>query len=333
MLRPEGAERRCSPRACRPRPARLSGKVVFTADEAVELAAQERAQGHPRPHRDQPRGHRRHGTSPQGILTARGGMTSHAAVVARGMGKCCVAGCGALQVDYEQPACSRSADVTVKRRATGITLDGSTGEVMLGAGADRSSRTLGRRVRPVSMELGRRVPPAEGPHQRRHPARRPGRPATSAPRASASAAPSTCSSRATASMAVREMILAEDLEGRRRGAGQAPAAAAGRLHRHLPGDGRPAGDDPPARSAAARVPAARRRPRSRRWPTEHGRAARTTLKRPRSNRCTSSTRCSATAAAASASPSRRSTRCRCGRSWRRPASCQERRDRGRSRRS
>ena len=38
----------------------------------------------------------------QGILTARGGMTSHAAVVARGMGKCCVAGCGALSIDYSK---------------------------------------------------------------------------------------------------------------------------------------------------------------------------------------------------------------------------------------
>jgi pyruvate,orthophosphate dikinase len=36
-----------------------------------------------------------------GVLTARGGMTSHAAVVARGMGKCCIAGCGALDIDYE----------------------------------------------------------------------------------------------------------------------------------------------------------------------------------------------------------------------------------------
>ena len=38
----------------------------------------------------------------EGILTARGGMTSHAAVVARGMGKCCVAGCGAIKVGYER---------------------------------------------------------------------------------------------------------------------------------------------------------------------------------------------------------------------------------------
>src|SRR6266511_5368918 len=60
----------------------------------------------------------------------RGGMTSHAAVVARGMGKCCVAGCGGISVNYgtEQFV---SGDVTVKKGDI-ITLDGSTGEVMLG---------------------------------------------------------------------------------------------------------------------------------------------------------------------------------------------------------
>ena len=44
----------------------------------------------------------------EGILTARGGMTSHAAVVARGMGRCCVAGCGALQIDYREGRLPRS---------------------------------------------------------------------------------------------------------------------------------------------------------------------------------------------------------------------------------
>ncbi|MCZ6465333.1 MAG: pyruvate, phosphate dikinase, partial [Proteobacteria bacterium] len=67
----------------------------------------------------------------EGILTARGGMTSHAAVVARGMGKCCVAGCGALDIDYAQ----REMRIDEHTIAEGdpITLDGSTGEVMLGS--------------------------------------------------------------------------------------------------------------------------------------------------------------------------------------------------------
>ncbi|MGZ3723406.1 MAG: pyruvate, phosphate dikinase, partial [Bdellovibrionales bacterium] len=66
----------------------------------------------------------------QGVLTTRGGMTSHAAVVARGMGKCCVAGCGEMDVDY------RKGEMRVKgyvlKQGDKITLDGSSGEVYLG---------------------------------------------------------------------------------------------------------------------------------------------------------------------------------------------------------
>lgn len=66
----------------------------------------------------------------QGILTARGGMTSHAAVVARGMGKCCVSGCGAIKIDYKQKLFT-VGDLSVKQ-GDFISLNGSTGEVMLG---------------------------------------------------------------------------------------------------------------------------------------------------------------------------------------------------------
>lgn len=66
----------------------------------------------------------------QGILTTRGGMTSHAAVVARGMGKCCVAGCGDIQVDYNKEEMRVSGYVL--KKGDFITLDGSTGEVFLG---------------------------------------------------------------------------------------------------------------------------------------------------------------------------------------------------------
>jgi len=68
----------------------------------------------------------------QGILTARGGMTSHAAVVARGMGKCCVAGCGDIKVDYTNESFIAKNGVVVKKGDT-ITLDGSNGQVILGA--------------------------------------------------------------------------------------------------------------------------------------------------------------------------------------------------------
>ncbi len=67
----------------------------------------------------------------QGILTAKGGMTSHAAVVARGMGKCCVAGCGALAIDYSTDQ-MRVGGHTIRAGDT-ITVDGSTGDVMLGS--------------------------------------------------------------------------------------------------------------------------------------------------------------------------------------------------------
>jgi len=67
----------------------------------------------------------------EGILTAQGGMTSHAAVVCRGMGKCCVAGCNDMSVDKVQRMCT-IGDLVIKEGDV-ITLDGSTGEVMLGS--------------------------------------------------------------------------------------------------------------------------------------------------------------------------------------------------------
>ncbi|KGL51543.1 pyruvate phosphate dikinase [Porphyromonas canoris] len=66
----------------------------------------------------------------EGILTARGGMTSHAAVVARGMGKCCVSGAGALQIDYK--ARTLTVDGKVYREGDFISLNGTTGEVYEG---------------------------------------------------------------------------------------------------------------------------------------------------------------------------------------------------------
>ncbi len=109
-------------------PGAVSGEVVFSADEAVIVHQAGR-----------PVILVRIETSPEdihgmqvaeGILTARGGMTSHAAVVARGMGKCCVAGCGALEIDYNGGA-FKVGDRVI-RRGEYITLDGSTGEVMAG---------------------------------------------------------------------------------------------------------------------------------------------------------------------------------------------------------
>ncbi|MBF0405872.1 MAG: pyruvate, phosphate dikinase [Candidatus Riflebacteria bacterium] len=105
-----------------------TGRVVFHADDAEAWAA---------------KGDKvilvRIETSPediggmnvaQGILTSRGGMTSHAAVVARGMGKCCVAGCGELNIDYPKKILSVRGE-TIKE-GDWISLDGSTGDVILG---------------------------------------------------------------------------------------------------------------------------------------------------------------------------------------------------------
>ncbi len=76
-------------------------------------------------------------TASEGILTARGGMTSHAAVVARGMGKCCVSGAGALHIDYK--ARTIEVDGVVLKEGDYISLNGTTGEVYLGQVATKAA--------------------------------------------------------------------------------------------------------------------------------------------------------------------------------------------------
>ncbi len=109
-------------------PGAASGKVYFTAEDVVaakgkgEKAILVRLETSPEDIEGM--------VSCEGILTARGGMTSHAAVVARGMGKCCVAGCGEIKVHEEKKEC-RVEDLVVKEGEY-ISLDGSTGAVYLG---------------------------------------------------------------------------------------------------------------------------------------------------------------------------------------------------------
>ncbi|AZZ36158.1 pyruvate, phosphate dikinase [Bdellovibrio sp. qaytius] len=109
-------------------PGGVCGQIVFTPEDAVEWKEQGKKVILVRIE-----------TSPediagmvaaQGILTARGGMTSHAAVVARGMGKCCVAGCSEVEVDYTNEV-MRAKGYNLKKGDV-ITLDGSTGEIYLG---------------------------------------------------------------------------------------------------------------------------------------------------------------------------------------------------------
>jgi pyruvate,orthophosphate dikinase len=102
--------------------------VVFSADEAEVKAKDGKAIILCRRETSPEDIHGMHAA--KGILTSRGGMTSHAAVVARGMGRACVAGAGAIAMDYER-GIMMIGDVTVKAGEM-ITIDGSTGEVMLG---------------------------------------------------------------------------------------------------------------------------------------------------------------------------------------------------------
>jgi pyruvate,orthophosphate dikinase len=111
-------------------PGAVSGTVVFTADEAESEAKTGRKVILVRIETSPEDIHGMHAA--QGILTARGGMTSHAAVVARGMGKCCVAGCGDIKVDYANQCFTTKGGVVVNKGDM-ITLDGTLGEVMLGA--------------------------------------------------------------------------------------------------------------------------------------------------------------------------------------------------------
>ncbi len=77
-----------------------------------------------------------------GILTARGGMTSHAALVARQMGKVCVAGCGTLHIDYQKGEMHAEGKDIVLREGDFISIDGSTGEVIAGQVTTRPSEVL-----------------------------------------------------------------------------------------------------------------------------------------------------------------------------------------------
>jgi pyruvate,orthophosphate dikinase len=120
-------------------PGAATGQVVFFADEAEQWAKDGktvilvRQETSPEDLRGM--------NAAKGILTARGGMTSHAAVVARGMGKCCVSGAGAVHVDYKQ----RRMTIGDRHFAEGewISLDGSTGEVYEGRIATREAELSG----------------------------------------------------------------------------------------------------------------------------------------------------------------------------------------------
>ncbi|MGH7187463.1 MAG: putative PEP-binding protein, partial [Pseudomonadota bacterium] len=127
MLDPK-AKRQVIARGLPASPGAAAGHVAFTADEAEDRAAKGEKVILVRTETSPEDIHGMHAA--QGILTTRGGMTSHAAVVARGMGRPCVAGAGELRIDATKRT-MRVRDVVV-RDGDLITIDGSKGEVMLG---------------------------------------------------------------------------------------------------------------------------------------------------------------------------------------------------------
>ena len=205
-LRPEGAGKgvEVAAKGLPASPGAATGAIVFTADEAVAWAQ---------------KGKRvllvRMETVPddihgmivaQGILTATGGMTSHAAVVGRADGQALGRGLRrAATIDAKartlkvggQDAQGRRPDLDRRLDRRGDP-GGAADERLRGDPGGRRA-AQGREVAALpevreAARLGRRGAPARGPRQRRHPARRQGGVRASAPRASASAAPSTCSS-------------------------------------------------------------------------------------------------------------------------------------------
>ena len=123
------AKRQVIARGLAASPGAASGKAVFHADEAEAMAAKGEAVILVRIETSPEDIHGMHAA--RAILTARGGTTSHAAVVARGMGRPCVSGAGSLRIDYAAKQFS-AGGVTVKQGDV-ITIDGSKGEVILGA--------------------------------------------------------------------------------------------------------------------------------------------------------------------------------------------------------
>ncbi|MGA7735335.1 MAG: pyruvate, phosphate dikinase [Pseudolabrys sp.] len=109
-------------------PGAASGEIVFSPDEAAQLKSDGKKVVLVRVETSPEDIHGMHAA--EGILTTRGGMTSHAAVVARGMGKPCVSGAGSLRVDYA--AGTMTAGGQSFKKGDHITVDGSTGQVLAG---------------------------------------------------------------------------------------------------------------------------------------------------------------------------------------------------------
>jgi pyruvate, orthophosphate dikinase len=191
-------------------PGAACGEVVFSADEAEEAARIGLKVILVRVETSPEDIHGMHAA--QGILTARGGMTSHAAVVARGMGKCCVAGCGDIKVDYKAQKFVTTKGVTIAKGDV-ITLDGTTGEVIYGAVPTVQPELTGEFGQLMEwVDKFRRLKVrtnADTPHD------------SAVARGFGAEGIGLCRTEhmffeGERIMAVREMILSEDIEGRKR---------------------------------------------------------------------------------------------------------------------
>ncbi len=285
-------------------PGAAVGHAYFTADDAAAAAE---------------RGERvvlvRTETSPEdvhgmiasaGILTSRGGLVSHAAVVARGWGKPAVVGAESIQIDGRSFI---AGGVTV-REGDAISVDGTTGKVMLGE---------------VPVTLAE-PPPEFTTLLTWADEIRAGKMAV---RANADTGPDAANARQFGAEGiglcrtehmflgdrlpvVRAMIMAETRGGGDRRPRAAAAGPEGRLPRGAGGDGRPAGDGAPPRPAPARVPAQHRGPAGEAGRRHRPEPPRSSASSRRPSTGTSSTPCSAPGACAWAWSSPGSTPCRCG---------------------
>ncbi len=264
-------------------PGAACGEIVFSSEDAELLKSQ---------------GHKvilvRVETSPEdihgmhaaeGILTTRGGMTSHAAVVARGMGKPCVAGAGALRVDYRTQTMT-AGGVTMKKGDT-LTIDGSTGQVLAGKVAMRQPELAG--------EFGTLMKWADASRKLKVRANA-DTPADA--RAAIKFGAEGIGLCRTEHMffdedrirAVREMILAEDEKARRSALAKLLPMQRADFVALFEIMARAAGDHPVARPAAARIPAAYRAG-DRRGGAGHGRRSEKARRpRPRAARVQSDAR-------------------------------------------
>ena len=225
-------------------PGAASGEIVFSADEAQALRQAGRKSILVRVETSPEDIHGMHAA--EGIVTTRGGMTSHAAVVARGMGKPCVCGVSAIRIDYAAQTMTAGA-VTLKKGDI-LTIDGGAGEVMAGAAPMVKPEMTGEFVDP--HDLGGCGEADEGARQRRDRHRR-ARRAFVRRRGHRPLPHRAHVLRRRADRGGARDDPCRQRTGTPRRARQAASDAAPGLRRTVRDHDRAAGHDPPARPAAA----------------------------------------------------------------------------------